>query len=62
MVAPEGQKNGSQTPLLMAIAEFLRDPPTWDAIVLIVAGSLIGLYVVGRIGAWWAGQATPESE
>ena len=34
-----------------AIAEFLRDPPTWVSVVLIVAGSLIGLYVFGRIQA-----------
>lgn len=34
------------------IAEFLRDPPTWFFVVEVVTGSLIGLYVAGRIRAW----------
>ncbi len=34
-----------------AITEFLRDPPIWGTVVLIVAGSMIGLYVFGRIQA-----------
>ena len=44
-----------------AITELLRDPPTWVSVVLIVAGSLIGLYVVGRIHTWRTGQAKPDS-
>ena len=34
-----------------AITEFLRDPPTWVSVVEIVVGSMIGLYVFGRIQA-----------
>ena len=33
------------------ITELLRNPPTWVSVVLIVAGSMIGLYVFGRIQA-----------
>ncbi len=35
-----------------AITELLRDPPTWVSVVEIVVGSMIGLYVFGRIQAW----------
>ncbi len=34
-----------------AITELLRDPPTWVSVVEIVPGSMIGLYVFGRIQA-----------
>ena len=32
------------------------------SVVEIVAGSLIGLYVVGRVRAWRTGQEKPDSE
>ena len=35
---------------------------TWVSVVEIVTGSLIGLYVLGRIRAWRGGHAKPDSE
>ena len=43
-----------------AITEFLRDPPTWVFVVEVVTGSLIGLYVAGRIRAWRTKRDSPH--